>query len=460
MIDWSRMQLRLRNLVSTCSPPLPGLLALGLLALGCGDSADATQRGDLDASSSDAGSPDAAFDSGVSEGASPLADTGIWDAGPVVPCTSSPTQDGDSDGFAAARDCNDCDPAVNPAAYDVPGNGVDEDCSGRPDDEAIDCDPAGSNPADDAQLAARALGVCRVRAGDSWGIEKAEWVYPDGSKGSLAAYNCQGGLAPHPLSRSVQQTFGSVLRPTQGATMTVLSSGVAQAGSVEIPSSMAPAEGISPDGAKTCRVGRPPAGFPKSGSPSCPGLVVDQSNEIYDALALELTLKVPSNARALSFDFNFMTSEFPRFVCASSNDQFVALLRSSHPLTPADENISFDAAHNLVSVNNAFLEVCAPATIEGRSFACARGVASLAGTGFVASESSSGTPVTRGGATGWLTTTASVVPGETIRLRFAIWDAGDEVVDSSVLLDNLRWETVGSTVPAGEPPSTDRVILL
>ena len=258
----------------------------------------------------------------------------------------------------------------------------------------------------------------------------------------------------------MQSTFGSVLKPTKGATMAVLSSGVAQAGSVEIPSSMAPAEGISPDGAKTCRVVRPPASFPKSSSPSCPDLVVDQSNEIYDAMALEVTLKVPSNARALSFDFNFMTSEFPRYVCAASNDQFVALLRSSHPLTPADENISMDAARNLVSVNNAFLEVCAPVTFEGRSFACARGIDSLAGTGFVANESSGVTPVTRGGATGWLTTTASVVPGETIRLRFAIWDAGDEIVDSSVLLDNLRWETVGTMAPAGEPPTTDRIILL
>ena len=41
--------------------------------------------------------------------------------------------DRDHDGFSArfgGGDCNDADPAVNPNADDVPGNGVDEDCSG------------------------------------------------------------------------------------------------------------------------------------------------------------------------------------------------------------------------------------------------------------------------------------------------------------------------------------------
>ncbi len=38
--------------------------------------------------------------------------------------------DGDQDGTVASFDCNDANPAINPAAEDVPGDGIDQNCDG------------------------------------------------------------------------------------------------------------------------------------------------------------------------------------------------------------------------------------------------------------------------------------------------------------------------------------------
>ena len=39
----------------------------------------------------------------------------------------------------------------------------------------------------------------------------------------------------------------------------------------------------------------------------------------------------------------------------------------------------------------------------------------------------------------------NVTPGETMELRFALWDTGDAWNDSVVLLDNFQWSTFAST---------------
>jgi hypothetical protein len=54
---------------------------------------------------------------------------------------------------------------------------------------------------------------------------------------------------------------------------------------------------------------------------------------------------------------------------------------------------------------------------------------------------------------GWLTTQASIEPGEQFTLEFMIWDAGDGILDSSVLIDHFVW--IGGT--ASSPPSTQPV---
>jgi hypothetical protein len=88
-------------------------------------------------------------------------------------------------------------------------------------------------------------------------------------------------------------------------------------------------------------------------------------------------------------------------------------------------------------------------------FDCPLGTTQLEGTGILLVETPSNSPpVTRGAATGWLTTQAAVVPGETITLRLGIWDAGDELLDSTTLLDHLVWTLVAGKAPSGAPITT------
>jgi arylsulfatase A-like enzyme len=65
--------------------------------------------------------------------------------------------DRDRDGFSArfgGGDCNDADPAVNPNADDLPGNGIDEDCSGA---DAAAVKLAAAEPAAPKDLRAQVL---------------------------------------------------------------------------------------------------------------------------------------------------------------------------------------------------------------------------------------------------------------------------------------------------------------
>ena len=44
-------------------------------------------------------------------------------------------------------------------------------------------------------------------------------------------------------------------------------------------------------------------------------------------------------------------------------------------------------------------------------------------------------------------TKAAIQPGEQFTLDFMIWDAGDGLLDSSVLIDHFQW--IGGTVSTG-----------
>ena len=426
------------------------LAALGVAStMGCSGASDGS--GFRGASSGAGGSAGGSGGSGGS-GAGIIGGDGTGGTGQNVdpPCTvGDPNVDSDGDGFTTAQgDCNDCSAAMNPGAYDFAGDGVDEDCNGKVDDEPTGCD-TGLNVAGDALAAAKAIGLCRTQQGSSWGLVSAKWVFPDGTTqsqpgGGFLSTNCaNGGEPPNPESHGILGSFGNAIKPRDGASLLAMSSGVARSGNQS--ASQNGANGTSPDGAQMCTKSNTPPGFPVASTGCAFPPATDTTAN--DGMALELVIKTPTNAHQLSFDFDFYTYEFPNYVCSTYNDFFVALLQTKAPLDPKwNGNISFDSQGNPVSVNNGLVDVCqGPTSAGGKNFPCSLGPGEMNGTGFDDSGPS------QSAATSWLNTKAGIVPGETITLRFAVWDAGDEVLDTTVLIDNFGWDVDEGSAPVTVP---------
>lgn len=332
--------------------------------------------------------------------------------GTEPPCEGvDPNIDNDGDGWTgAAGDCNDCTELMNPGAMDYPGNAIDEDCNGADDDNPGSCD-TGLALNGTARDGARAMGVCKDSMGDAWGLVNAEWVTADGQP--LANYDPAGDGV------GILDGFGPNVDVQEGVKLLALSSGAARQ-----PTDPGYQDPSGYD--KFYSTGAPP-GYPKE-SPSCPGVITGTP---YDSAGLRMTIKTPTNAKSLRFNLNFYTYEFPIYICSTYNDFFTAMLTPQVSTLP-DGNISFDSQGNTLSVNAGFLQVCQPQTAGGKVFDCPLGTSQLQGTGFEPSA-----------ATGWLQTTAPIEdPGGTITLQFSIWDSGDGVLDSTILLDNFGFEAV------------------
>jgi hypothetical protein len=271
---------------------------------------------------------------------------------------------------------------------------------------------------------------------------------------------------PDANSRSVRPKFGTSVMPRGGLNMAVLASGAAAAKGDMNPNYVDYLTSYT-----TPNESGFPADFVAANGntlPNAPGCPAPDGNTANDPVMLNLEIRVPSNAHSFSLKTNFYSAEFPEWTCSQYNDFFVILLDSMYagnPANPMDKNLAFytsaDMMNYPVGVNLAYGNTglftqcvngatgCSSALTGGSAGTINTCIATqdLTGTGF--DEGSSGacdTNALKGGATGWLTTSGNVDPGEIIKLRIAIWDTSDHALDSLALIDAFTW-SVDSTQP-------------
>ncbi|MEP7122276.1 MAG: choice-of-anchor L domain-containing protein [Byssovorax sp.] len=350
--------------------------------------------------------------------------------------------DVDGDGWTACNgDCNDSNALVNPGAFEVVGNGIDDDCDPASSDvnPAPTCSTVKKSSGVNALDVAKAMDLCQTTTANpplatkKWGLITQTQLLANG-----AVPNATDLANIQNFQSEVILTYGNIIKPHKGATMAGVSTGAMRV----------PADGaqfVNPVGGSSYLSTIPFTPLPaaplgtymaahsnnllpgKCGNNPCT-LLSPAQDSANDSVDVQLKIRVPTNAKSLSYDFRFFSGEYQTFQCTAYNDYYLAMLTSGAPGIPVDHNISFDTLGNAVSVNNGFFDVCGG---NGKNCGnCPSGIAELAGTGM---------DTANGGGTTWLTTDAPVVSGETITLDLVIFDVGDHAYDSLVLLDNFRW---------------------
>jgi hypothetical protein len=462
-------------------------LAFAVLLVACGPSTRNHAMGDDTGGPCHPGDSEDCYDGmDGTEGVGPChsgtrtcSDQGIWSAcmGQVLPsaeiCTDGIDNncngmvdediDADGDGFTTCGgDCCDStecsDPAlVNPGAFDVPGNGVDDDCDGQVDNTQLVCDSGIPSGTANAMDFAKAIELCQTTtmADNKWGVIDAKLTLADGTG------------APASVSHAIRPKWGTNTMPKGGNSVALLSTGHAASKGDADPAWQDFEQTPQPDGNGT-ESNFPQDFFQANGNklPNAPGCPDPLGDKAEDPVMLTLTIRTPTNAKSFKLNVNFFSSEFPEYTCSPYNDFFVVLLDSSYqgsPANPADKNLAFytpmgstmkyPVGVNLASGDTGlFTEChngktgCAPTSHAGNITTCIDTI-QLAGTGLDKAESGTcdGNAL-QGGGTGWLETSGNVVGGEIITLRIAIWDTSDHVLDSIAIVDNFQW-----SVDAAQP---------
>lgn len=149
----------------------------------------------------------------------------------------------------------------------------------------------------------------------------------------------------------------------------------------------------------------------------------------FDVTVLKLDVNVPSGANCMvGLDFRYYSDEYPEYVGSAYNDAFIAELdetswTTSGSAITAPANFAFDPSGNPITIN-------------------AAGVTSMT------MEEAAGT--TFDGATPLLRAATPITPGPH-SIYLSIFDQGDHVLDSAVIVDNLRFGYVGDVAADCKP---------
>ncbi len=405
-------------------------------------------------------------------------DQALWTAceGEVVPaaencndgvdnnCNGAADENVDADGDGITTCDGDCcdstecsDPAiVNAGAYDAPGNNFDDDCNGLVDDAELLCDTGLTSNTNAAMDFARAIELCQTTtlAEKKWGVISATLTLANGS-GSPAA-----------KSHAIRPKFGTNVLPKGGLSVALLSTGAAAGKGDTNPAWQDFQDTPEFDGNGTESAF--PADFvaANGGSlPNAPGCAEPDGSTALDPVMLTLEIRVPSNAKSFKLDTNFFSSEFPEYTCSPYNDFFVVLLDSTYagmPANPSDKNLAFytpagstmkyPVGVNLAAGDTGLFTQCINGETGcagggGGTIGTCTGTDQLVGTGLDSADANNcDTNSKQGGGTGWLQTSGNVVGGEIIKLRIAIWDTSDHILDSIAVIDHFQW-SVDATDP-------------
>ena len=362
-------------------------------------------------------------------------------------------EDRDGDGITTCGgDCCDSTEcsmpgAVNAGAFDAPGNNVDDDCNGVKDDTQLFCDMGLASGTLNANDYAKAIDLCQTATmtEKKWGVISATLTLADGTG------------VPAPVAQSIRDHFGSGVMPRGGLNMALFSTGAA-AGRGDTNPAYQDFENTPQFNGNGKTSGFPPDFLTANGGslPNAPGCPDPSGNEANDPVMLTLTVRVPTNAKSFKLATNFFSSEFPEYTCSAYNDFFVVLLDSAYngpAANPTDKNLAFYAGNaaakypvgvNLAHGNTGLFTQCMNgatgcAGTSGSIMTCT-GTTQLMGTGLdTPTPGSCDAGALQGGGTGWLETSGNVNPGEIMKLRIAIWDTSDAVLDSIAMVDGFQW---------------------